>query len=404
MSALNVEVGEGAGYLFDPPLGSVRYRVGWGGRGGIKSWSFARALLIHAAQRPLRILCAREFQTSIRESVHHLLDEQVGMMGLGGHYKVRESEILGLNGSHIFYAGLRRNIRNLKSTEGIDIVWLEESETLSAESMRVLFPTIRKPGSEIWVTFNTADASDPVYQRFVVNPPPPERALVRRFHFSENPWLSKELREQEAEDRQRDPEAAANVWDGEPWSRSDTQVLSGKWVVEEFTPGKDWDGPYFGADWGFSQDPTVLVKCWRYADKLFIEYDVGGVGLDMDQIAQTFDTVPQAKGHQINGDNARPETINELRRRGWNVVGAPKWSGSVEDGIAHLRDYLQIVIHPRCTRAKTEARLWRYATNAAGEILRQLVDANNHTWDATRYAVGGLIRRRQRPAVLVSGG
>ncbi|HEX6927601.1 MAG TPA: PBSX family phage terminase large subunit, partial [Longimicrobiaceae bacterium] len=237
-TTVDVEIPEAFAFLFDPPLGVVRYRVSYGGRGSAKSWQFARALLIHGARRPLRILCAREFQTSIKDSVHRLLADQIDRLGLGAFYEVQQSAILGANGTEFLFKGLRRNIQEIKSTEGIDVCWVEEAEAVSDESWRVLIPTVRKEGSEIWVSFNPALETDPTYQRFVVQPP--ARAIVRRVGYADNPWLPQVLRDEAEELRHRDPEAYAHVWGGEPWRRSDAEVLAGKWIVEEFEPEPHW--------------------------------------------------------------------------------------------------------------------------------------------------------------------
>jgi phage terminase large subunit len=181
------------------------------------------------------------------------------------------------------------------------------------------------------------------------------------------------------------------------------QVLAGKWRIEDFTPQPHWDGPYFGADWGFSNDPSVLVKLWVCDNVLYMEAEVGRPRLDMDQLAEVFATLEGSMAHRIRADAARPETINELNRRGFTIEAAPKWSGSVEDGIAHLRSYSHIVLAPSCQGAIQEARLWRYKTTDAGDPLPQLVDAHNHRWDAARYALAPRIRRRGTQRVWYPG-
>lgn len=393
-----VEIGEAMGFLFDPPLGELRYRVAYGGRGAIKSWSFARALIVLGAEIPLRILCAREYQSSIQESVHQLLASQIDMTGYGRLYEVQKTTILGVNGTEFIFKGIRRDPHKLKSLEGVDIAWIEEAEAVSLDSWRVLIPTIRKPGSEIWVSFNPALATDPTYEMFVGDPPP--RSVVRSVGYKDNPWLPAVLAEEAAELRKKDPEAYAYIWGGQPWQRSDSEVLGGRWRVEEFRPGDNWQGPYYGADWGFSNDPAVLLRLWVADSRLWIEYDERGVGLSMDDLARRWDRVPGSRAHTIRADNSRPETINEMRLRKFKCVAAPKWPGSVEDGVEHLRGYDEIVIHPRCKGWIQEARLWRYKTDPkTGDVLPKLVDGHDHGPDATRYALSPLIKRVQQPQV-----
>lgn len=386
------------GFLIHPPLGHLRYRVAYGGRGSAKSWNFARRLLMLGAATRLRILCAREYQSSIRDSVHRLLADQAALIGYGDFYKVQQRSITGLNGTEFLFEGIKRDPHKIKSMEGVDIAWVEEAEAVSDESWSVLIPTVRKPGSEIWVTFNPALATDPTWRRFVEDPP--ARSIVRAVGYRDNPWLPDVLAEEARELRRKDPEAYAYIWGGQPWQRSDAEVLAGRWRVEEFRPGEGWQGPYYGADWGFAKDPTVLVRLWLADSRLWIEYDERGVGLSMDDIARRWDRVPGSRAHTIRADNARPETINEMKTRGFKCVGAPKWPGSVQDGVEHLRSYEEIVIHPRCKGWQQEARLWRYKTDArTGDVLPKLADGNDHGPDATRYGLSPMIRRPNTPRV-----
>lgn len=398
MTALSVPTPKAFGFLYTPTLGQLRYRVAYGGRGSAKSWQYARALLIHGLSTPLRILCAREYQASIRDSVHRVLADQIDLLGLSGFYTIQESAILGANGTEFLFKGLRRDIAQIKSTEGIDLCWVEEAEAVSDHSWRTLIPTIRKPNSEIWVTFNPAMESDPTYQRFVKSPP--ERSVVRLVSYLDNPWFPAVLKEEADALLRADPEAHAHVWGGKPWARSDAQVLSGKWRVADFTPGEGWQGPYYGADWGFAHDPTTLVRLWTHDGRLYLEYEAGGVQLDTDATVRAFDEVPDSRKYAIRSDSARPETIAEMKKRGFRTEAAPKWSGSVQDGIQHLRSYTDIVIHPRCKRAIEEARLWRYKTDPrTEEVLPHLVSGNDHIWDAVRYALAPLIKKG--PSVFV---
>jgi phage terminase large subunit len=399
---LSVALPRKSRFLLDPPLGSVRYRVQYGGRGSGKSWSFARALLALGYQQPLRIGCFREYQASIRDSVHQLLADQAAMIGLDGFYQIQQTIIRGLNGTEFLFQGIKRDPHKLKSLERINVAWVEEAEAVSDESWSVLIPTIRAEDSEIWVSFNPALSTDPTWRRFIDFPP--ARSIVQKIGYRDNPWLPDVLREEAAELRKRDPEAYAYIWGGEPWSRSEAEVLGGKWRVEEFEPADHWNGPYYGADWGFANDPTVLVRLWVADSRLWVEYDERGVGWDMDTIARRFSRVPGAEDHVIRSDSARPETINELNRRGFRCVGAKKGKGSVEDGVEHLRGYEEIVIHPRCKDFIREARLWRYKTDTrTGDVLPKLADGHDHGPDAARYALEPLIRQRPAPRVWFPG-
>ena len=194
--------------LFD----SARYKVLYGGRGGAKSWGVARALLIIGARKTTRILCAREFQTSIKDSVHKLLSDQIFSMGLEDFYEITQTAIRGKNGTEFSFAGLKNNVANIKSYEGCDICWVEEAQTTSKMSWNVLIPTIRKEGSEIWITFNPELETDETYKRFVVNPP--ENSIVQRVNWSDNPWFPETLRLEKDALYARDREAYNTIWEG----------------------------------------------------------------------------------------------------------------------------------------------------------------------------------------------
>jgi phage terminase large subunit len=196
--------------LFNPP--KTRYRVLYGGRGGAKSWAVARALLIKAAKTPLRILCAREFQTSIRDSVHKLLCDQIVALEMTSFFEITQNALRGKNGSEFAFVGLKNNIANVKSYEGIDICWVEEAQTVSRTSWNILVPTIRKEDSEIWVTFNPELETDETYQRFVAKPP--SDAVVQKINWSDNPWFPDTLKAEKEALKARDEEAYNQVWEG----------------------------------------------------------------------------------------------------------------------------------------------------------------------------------------------
>lgn len=207
--------------LFEP----ARYKVLWGGRGGAKSWGVARALLIEGARRPLRILCAREIQRTIADSVHRLIADQIRSLGLEGHYTILEAEIRGVNGTQFLFAGLRQqDIGKIKSLEGVDVVWCEEAQTITKKSWDVLIPTIRKPKSEIWITFNPELDTDETYLRFVVNPPP-DTVLIN-VNYSDNPWFPEVLEKERLHLYKSDREAYDNVWEGKCRSSVEGAIYS----------------------------------------------------------------------------------------------------------------------------------------------------------------------------------
>ena len=196
--------------LFKPE--KVRYRIFYGGRGGAKSWCFARALLAKGTKAPIRILCAREFQTSIKDSVHKLLSDQIYELGMETFYEITQSSIKGINGTEFLFAGIKNNTNNIKSIEGIDICWVEEAQSTSANSWNVLIPTIRKQDSEIWVSFNPELPTDDTWKRFVENPP--ESSVVVKVNWNDNPWFPETLNLERLSLQSRDMASYNNVWEG----------------------------------------------------------------------------------------------------------------------------------------------------------------------------------------------
>jgi len=196
-------------FLFKPK----RYKIAYGGRGGTKSWGFARALLILGAQKPLRILCARETQKSIADSVYKLLCDQIESLGLQYFYSITKTNIVGANGTEFTFAGIRQSsVGDIKSYEGCDICWVEEAQIVSKHSWEILIPTIRKNDSEIWVSFNPDLESDETYKRFVLSPP--KEADVVKVNWRDNPWFPDVLRKEMEELREKSPEDCDHVYEG----------------------------------------------------------------------------------------------------------------------------------------------------------------------------------------------
>lgn len=382
--------------LFHPS----RYKVYYGGRGGAKSWCVARALIVIGMQRPVRILCAREFQSSITDSVHKLLGEQIDDMGFSGCYAIQRTRIVGMNGTEFIFKGLRNNVQEIKSTEGVDYCWVEEAQSVSEESWAVLIPTIRQPNSEIWLTFNPRDMEDATYRRFVVNPPP--NTILQKVSWRDNDWFPDVLRQEMEYLRRIDYDAYLHVWEGEPRTISDAVVFKGKFFVENFDTPEDAIF-YHGADWGFSQDPTTLIRMFVKENTLYIDREAYAIGCDIDKTPALFDTVENSRKWKIYADGARPETISYMKRSGFKIESADKWSGSVEDGVAFMRSFERIVIHERCKHTAEEFRLYKYKVDpTTNEIYPKIVDKYNHCIDAIRYALSPLIQMKRKMARPVS--
>jgi len=668
--------------LFEPH----RYKIMYGGRGGGKSYAVASRLDGLGVERPLRVLCAREYQVSIKDSVHRLLADRIEALGLSQFYTVTQTSIVGTNGTEFIFKGLHHNAQEIKSMEGVDICWVEEASSVSAESWDVLIPTIRKQGSEIWLTFNPLSPDDATWQRFVKNPPP--GAWVQKVLYSDNPWFPEVLEEERKHLQEIDPELYQHIWLGEPRTISDAQVFKGRYLVQEFeTPedarffhGCDWgfsclagdtvvitetgnkllkdvkpgdkvltrDGyktvihaqsrgvkSVYGIDCGykrriiatedhrlftadgwrqvkdlkgtetlcmmksnltarfikgiltgsirtiftgnvderakkkafiaqsgdfitekspkvaifitstatrlimilrtysallkanikrfiirissaksrvndffntgtqkktgqngernrsqqhkngmvsvwsaasrlFSQmfiknivrrnaestktcetakkntfanvvgrclqrllmslekpvlqnvrinlqslgeaevfditvengeyfangvlvhncDPTALVRCYIKGNILYVDREAYGAGVELDELPQLFDSIETSRKWPIYADSARPETISYMKRQGFKIMPAKKWAGSVEDGIAILKSFDKIIIHPRCVHAADEFYKYSYKVDKNnGDVLPVIIDANNHILDSLRYSLDGYIHR-----------
>lgn len=397
--------------------GQARYRGAHGGRGSAKTRSFAlmtavRAYMFAEAGTSGVILAGREFMNSLEDSSMEEIKQAIrSVPWLDAYFDIGERFIRTKNRrvSYVF-AGLRHNLDSIKSKARILIAWIDEAENVSEIAWQKLLPTVREEGSEIWVTWNPERDGSPTDKRFRKSPPDGTRIV--ELNYTDNPWFPSSLEAERLADRDRlDDQTYAWIWDGAYRENSDAQILAGKYRVAEFEPEPHWDGPYFGLDWGFSQDPTAGVKCWVGDDRLWIEYEASKVGLENDDIADfMIARLPDIERHAVRGDSSRPETISHVKSKGRGgqrsclprLEGVEKWKGSVEDGIAHLRSYKEIVIHARCTGVLREARLYSYKVDRlTGDVLTDIVDAHNHFWDATRYALGPLIKRQGSVGLMI---
>lgn len=391
-------------WLIKPRRGSVLY----GGRGSTKSWSVAMLLVLMSAQSKLRILCCREVQIAIKDSVHTLLKDTIYRLKMEPLFDITDVSIrCNKTGSEFIFKGLKHNINDIRSTEGVDICWVEEAHAVSEDSWRNLIPTIRKPGSRFFITFNPDLEDDATYQRFVVNCPPGFEAF--KINYDENPFLSKEILAEAEYDRKVNPEAYDNVWLGNVRRHSDAQVFAGHYEVRDFEiPTRDKVERFFiGCDWGFAKDPTTCVMCYIDDGFLYVCREGYGVGVDMADIPKKiFACVPEAEqGWPMFADNARPETISYLNSRRWyiprngkmkevayNLKPCTKWKGSVEDGVTYLKSFKKIIVHPSCKHTITELNNYSYETDRnTGDVLPKLKSGYDHCIDALRYALDGYI-------------
>jgi phage terminase large subunit len=380
-----------------PLLTPARYKGAWGGRGSGKSHFFAELLIEeHICNPHQSSVCVREIQKSLNQSVKKLLEVKIEQLGVGSYFDIQDSQIKSRRGNGlIIFQGMQNHTADsIKSLEGYDRAWVEEAQSLSQNSLDKLRPTIRKPNSEMWFSWNPALDTDPVDQ-LLRGDVPPDSATVVKVNWSDNPWFPDVLKGEMEYDKRRDPDKYLHIWQGEYQRNSESRVFR-NWRIEEFEANHD-DILRFGADWGFASDPTVLVRCFIRGRTLYIDYEAYMVGCEILNIPDLFMTVPESERYPIVADSARPETISHVKKHGFpRIMAAVKGPKSLEDGVEWLKSF-DIVVHPRCTHTIDELSLYSYKVDKMTEqVLPLLEDKQNHVIDALRYACEGVRRANKR--------
>lgn len=381
--------------VYLPLLNQARYLGAYGGRGSGKSHFFADNWLDENVRLRLDFVCLRETLKSLEFSVKKLLESKIEHYNAGDYFEVQDRRILSKNGGVTIFEGMQNHTaESIKSLEGFDRAWFEEAQNASDKSLTLLRPTIRKQGSQMWFGWNPNKSTDPI-DKLLRGSHPPKDSIVIKANYTDNPWLPQELKDELEYDRVRDPGKFAHVWLGEYQTNSEARVFI-NWTVEEFERPQ---GTVFrlGADWGFSVDPSVLVRCSIEGRRLYVDYEAYMVGCEIDQLPDLFDRVPESRKWFITADSARPETVSYMRNHGYpKINSAVKGAGSVEDGIEFLKSY-DIIVHPRCKHLIDELTLYSYKLDKlTGQVLPILEDKDNHVIDALRYALEGM-----RKALLV---
>jgi phage terminase large subunit len=379
--------------LFNP----ARYKVLYGGRGSGKSYAAASALLIEAAQKPLRVLCAREVQKSLKQSVHTLLVDQIQTLNLGYFYTVTESEIRGINGSVFTFSGLASHtVESIKSMANINRCWVEESQSVSKKSWEILIPTIRAPDSEIWITMNPDLDTDETYVRFILNPPPD--TFIVNLNWSDNPWFPLVLEKERQHCLKSDPKSYANIWDGKPKT-----VVDGAIYADEFQEMVDQHRINL-----VTHDPMLKAHCifdlgWNDSMTIIVAQRAGSEVRIIDYIQESFHTLDwysnELKKRPYNWGKVwlphdgvtkdyktGKSALDIMTALGWNCEIIP--IGEVEHGIRLAR-----MLFPRLWMDKEKTTLlqeclkrYRRAINSTtGQPTGPLHDEYSHGADAFRY-------------------
>lgn len=378
--------------VFEPLIRPARYKGAWGGRGSGKSHFFAEMLIEQSIMCPgLRAVCVREVQKSLAQSVKRLLEDKIAAMGVAPLFRVLETHIETPGGGLIIFQGMQNHTaESIKSLEGYTIAWVEEAQSLSLRSLDLLRPTIRDEGSELWFSWNPRSERDPV-EMLLRGPQRIPDAVVVNANWRDNPWFPKALRDEKDWDQKRDPDKYAHIWLGEYQRNSEARVFH-NWTVEEFeTPAEARF--YLGADWGFSVDPTVLVRCFIEGRKLYVDHEAWQVGCEIDRTPDLFDKIPDSRKWPIRADSSNPQSISYMKRQGFErIAPSIKGPGSVEEGVEFLKSY-DIIVHPRCRHVADELAMYSYEVDRhTEEVLPRLADKKNHTIDALRYALEGARR------------
>jgi len=360
----------------------------YGGRYSLKSHTVARFLLIMARMQETRVACFREFQNSISESSHQLLSDLIQKYELR-EFRVTDKSILNsINGSDFIFKGLHRNKQSVKSIEGIDIAWVEEAQTISRASLDVLTPTIRKDGSKIIYTYNRLMEDDPVHVRLVDEGRPNTLIINANYDIAEKyNWLPDVIKAEIEDDKEKRPALYRHKWLGEP-STLERKIYKG-WALIDDIP-HEARLYRFGMDFGYTNDPTVIVAIYEYNGGYILDEITYQKGLSNKSIADIFLNLDKAL---IIADGAEPKSIDEIRSHGLNVIASTKGPGSVYQGIQFVQG-LKISVTARSVKTWKAYLHYLFMENSAGIIINE-PDDTNHEWsnpmDATRYGFNGKV-------------
>lgn len=393
--------------------GAARFRTAWGGRGSGKTRGFAKMMAVDGyrfgrAGISGNLLCAREHLVNLDESSMEEVKQAIrSEPWLDAYYESGEKYIRSRDGRIKFlFTGLRHNLSGVKSKARILRAWIDEAEQVSEKAWQTLLPTLRDEGdgwqTEVWTTYNPEQENSSTNQRFRLQPPTSWKGV--ELNWSDNPWFPQALNQQRLDDLRYRPETYEHVWEGAYLELTDAQVFAGHFETEEFEPEADWNGPYHGLDFGYAQDPTAATQSYIKDNVLYIRREAGKKKLELDETASYLArAIPQIAMHSIRCDNARPESISYISNNGLpGAIACKKGKGSIEDGIAYIKSFDRVVIHPECPETTKEFRLYSYKVDRlSGDILPIIVDAHNHFLDSLRYALEPMMRMRSAPRLRV---
>lgn len=368
----------------------------WGGRFSLKSHTVARVLLIRARMNKIRVACFREFQNSIADSSHQLLADLIKQYNLTDFQITDNSIVNKINGSDFIFKGLHRNEQSIKSIEGIDIAWVEEAQTISKESIEVLTPTVRNPGSQIIYTYNRLTEDDPVHTRLVTEGRPNTLLINVNYDIAiKYGWMPDSVRQEMEDDKAKRPSLYRYKWLGEP-NRSELRIYKDWNIIDEIPhEARIWRT---GLDFGFTNDPSVAIDIYEYNGGYILDEVFYEKGMSNKTIADRLLNKPSGRCLVI-ADSAEPKSIEEIENYGVAIVGATKGPGSVYQGIQFVQQQ-KISITKRSAKTIKAYQNYCFIMDKNNRILNE-PDDTVHEWsnsaDAVRYGFNGNAIKAKRP-------
>lgn len=363
----------------------------YGGREAGKGWSIVIYILTLCYYYNYRVLCCREIQKSIADSSHKLFKDRIeANQYFSNHYEITRDSIKGKNGSEILFSGLlSHTVESVKGFEGVDICWVDEAQRISKRSFEILDPTIRKSNSYFIMSMNPELSDDYIYKNFILADR--QDVIKKEVLFTDNTFRTGATESSRLFMLENSYDDYLNVWLGKCTSNSEVSVFKGKWEIIDELPEAYYNNQVkcdYGIDWGFSNDPTVLIESFDYDSCLYISSCIYEYHLEIDEYETAFLKLrDDIKEKLLIADSSNPASISYLQKRGWNVTGAKKPKNSIEDGIKYLRGYKRIYIMSGLTDVINEFRLHKHLTDRrTGEKLRGFEDKNNHAIDGLRYS------------------
>lgn len=402
---MNIEIPEILLPIFEP----MRYKILWGGRSSGKSITICLFLLLQGMQRSCKILCTREYQSSISDSIYSALVGLINVHNLHDYYHITQNSITGKqqHNQHtsFIFKGLARDINSIKSMDGIDYCFIEEAQTIKEKDWDILIPTIRKNGSEILMAFNPTDVNGYTYKEFALKDR--HNALKIEINYPDNPFNSQVILDEINQLKELDYAKYEHIYLGVPLDATEDVIFKGRFKIDDlcveyntvdFIYKSQKVYPLYGIDFGFSSDPTAIIELFMldndiiYINREIYEHKL----LITDYIATIEKHMPESLKKKFSCDSARPDSIAQLNYFGLNAEPALKNKGSIEAGIEYLKGK-QIIINPKCKHTIYEFYNYRYKIDKnTSQITTDIIDANNHIIDSVRYGLHKQISQSRR--------